>query len=1308
MAVSLSDREKSTLIALRQYLADRVSRERSIRGSYESAKEQATTDWRNARRELKTRIETAYSSLQTEFETIQREAQSTFDKAKASLAAEESERRKSAIDTYRTESERTAEQQKHSQWETQATHLAHKTGGKEEYRRQENEFHQKKEQIAKLSRETREFLESRRMLSIEKRAPLPSSEILADDAASRLALTVDEAESKLALLHRLPLPKLVGPRLSLIFIGTFVVLMLITVWFLLLGQAAIVSMIGAFVIGGAIAGYLYFTARKQVLSIYIPLTELLTRGEHYYRQALAELAAQYKKRREELKRTQHRESREIDEHFARHMIEISETKSRILRECDEHYPRLLAELTHERDEAVRAAQRKYPPLLRQLRAEYDETSTKLDADHSTELSRIEADFKRQWDALLDWANQTTVALRREIIAIEQSSQELFPAWSDPTWPDRESKDHAPTNIRFGEFDIAIERLSAAQPEDPVLRSLVPSSFTWPAFLSFPHQISALFEATGDGLTAANEILENLMLRLLTTVPPSKVRFTIIDPAGLGQDFAAFMHLADHDESLVGNRIWTETGHVEQRLIDLTEHMENVIQKYLRNQYETIEAYNADAGEIAEPYRVLVISRFPTSFTESAFRRLESILAAGARCGVFVLLSVDTKVQLPHGKGLADLVRHAVHFKWHNGAFQWNDAELGKFPLRFDPAAPAEQMTPILSVIGQRAKKASRVEVPFRVIAPTEAEWWKGDSRREIRVPLGRSGATKLQELSLGPGTSQHALVAGKTGSGKSTMLHALITSAALRYSPDEVEFYLIDFKKGVEFKTYATHALPHARVIAIESEREFGLSVMQRLDQELKIRGDKFRELGVQDIGGYRDLADRDPKLSPMPRILFVVDEFQEFFVADDKVAQEASLLLDRIVRQGRAFGIHALLGSQTLGGAYSIARSTLGQMAVRIALQCSETDSHLILSEDNTAARLLSRPGEAIYNDANGRIEGNNPFQIVWLPDEERERYLDQLRDKMNTRHLPTREQIVFEGNIPARIERNRQLKAAIDAPHWMESKKPPEAWLGDAIEIKDPTSVEFSRQNGSNLLLIGQGDESALSVMNSILLSLSATVGPADREGVSRSAKFFLLDGSLADTPGHGELERIGTLLPHPVRVMNRRNMTEGLSELMDELSQRQLVDPVNDPSLFLFIYDLGRLRDLRRNEDDFGFSGSSSDGEHPKPDKMLATLIKEGPPVGIHVITWCDGLNNLNRTFDRQTLREFGLRILFQMSPADSSTLIDSPAASRLGQHRAYFHHEDVGRMEKFRPYGAPSEEWLVHLKARLQSRMSGAQT
>src|SRR5690606_35785861 len=147
--------------------------------------------------------------------------------------------------------------------------------------------------------------------------------------------------------------------------------------------------------------------------------------------------------------------------------------------------------------------------------------------------------------------------------------------------------------------------------------------------------------------------------------------------------------------------------------------------------------------------------------------------------------------------------------------------------------------------------------------------------------------------------------------------------------------YLIDFKKGVEFKTYATHRLPHARVVAIESEREFGLSVLQRLDREMKERGETFRAMGGQDLAGYRDA--REDGRPPLPRILVVVGGFRECFADDDRLAQEAALLRDRLVRQGRAFGIHVVLGSQSLGGAFALARSTMGQMAVRIALQCSE-----------------------------------------------------------------------------------------------------------------------------------------------------------------------------------------------------------------------------------------------------------------------------------------------------------------------------------------------------------------------------------
>ena len=142
----------------------------------------------------------------------------------------------------------------------------------------------------------------------------------------------------------------------------------------------------------------------------------------------------------------------------------------------------------------------------------------------------------------------------------------------------------------------------------------------------------------------------------------------------------------------------------------------------------------------------------------------------------------------------------------------------------------------------------------------------------------------------------------------------------------------MDFKKGVEFKCYGKRRLPHARVVAIESDREFGLSVLQRVDDELRRRGDLFRKVGAQDLAGYKKAGGTEP----MPRTLLMIDEFQEFFTEEDRISQGAAVLLDRIVRQGRAFGIHVLLGSQTLGGAYTLARATIGQMVIRIALNAT------------------------------------------------------------------------------------------------------------------------------------------------------------------------------------------------------------------------------------------------------------------------------------------------------------------------------------------------------------------------------------
>jgi DNA segregation ATPase FtsK/SpoIIIE-like protein len=136
-----------------------------------------------------------------------------------------------------------------------------------------------------------------------------------------------------------------------------------------------------------------------------------------------------------------------------------------------------------------------------------------------------------------------------------------------------------------------------------------------------------------GREPALEFLRMLLLRLLTTVIPGRIQFTLIDPAGLGQSFSAMMHLADFDELLIDSRIWTDSSQIRERLQKVTEHMENVFQTYLRSEFETLEDYNAAAGEVAEPYHFVVIAGFPVGFTEESCRHLSGILTSGCalRC-----------------------------------------------------------------------------------------------------------------------------------------------------------------------------------------------------------------------------------------------------------------------------------------------------------------------------------------------------------------------------------------------------------------------------------------------------------------------------------------------------------------------------------------------------------------------------------------------------------------------------------------------------------------------------------------------------
>ena len=933
-----------------------------------------------------------------------------------------------------------------------------------------------------------------------------------------------------------------------------------------------------------------------------------------------------------------------------------------------------------------AAQRS---ALDQRRAEADGERERLAAGHATELGRLATEEAGRWTALVaDWQRETGPLLE-EIAAMGAALAAQTPAWEAATleaWtPPREF----PAAVRFA--TLAFDATTQPAPKDARLALPGGPRIVVPLALALPAEASLLCATHDSSEPDVVGTLNNVILRLLATTPPGKVNFTILDPVGLGRNFSGLMHLGDYEETLINRRIWTQRDQIEERLAELNEHLEKVIQMYLRNEYATIADYNAQAGSVAEKYHFLVVADFPAAFSETAVARLQSIASSGPRCGVFLLLHWDSRQRLPDGFVAAELLKHCVALRRENGALVVTAglASPAETPLLDAPPTP-ELALQLVHRIGRASIDSNRVEVPFSQIAPKPEDLWTGDTTSELRIAIGRTGATKHQYLAIGKGTRQHALFAGKTGSGKSTLFHVIITNLALACSPEQVEFYLIDFKKGVEFKCYASKRLPHARVVAIESDREFALSVLQRLDEELKRRGDLFRQLGVQDLPGYR----RSGATTPIPRTLLLIDEFQEFFVEDDHIAQGAALLFDRIVRQGRAFGLHVLLGSQTLGGAYTLARATLGQMAIRVALQCNEADAYLIMDDNNAAPRLLSRPGEGIYNDAAGALEGNSPFQVVWLGDEERDRWLDQVTALAAHRGSLPPGPIVFEGNAPADLRENDRLRAALATVPTI-APSAARLWLGAPNAIKGPTEAVFRRQSGHHLLLVGQRDEAALGLLGVSLVGLAAQF-PAG------AARFIVLHSAAPETAEAAFLGQVAALLPDRVTLASGHDLARVLEELSAEQKRRAAAGEAasREPSIFFFIHGLQKFKKLRP-EDEFSFSSGDGDAG-ASPAAQFAELIVEGSTLGLHLVVTVDSFNNVGRALNRKALGEFEMRVIFQMSANDSASLIDSPKAATLGLHRALLYNEQEGTLETFRPYALPDAGWLAEAGAQLAAR------
>ncbi len=844
-----------------------------------------------------------------------------------------------------------------------------------------------------------------------------------------------------------------------------------------------------------------------------------------------------------------------------------------------------------------------------------------------------------------------------------------PPWEDQRWAVWNPAAAWPTGLPLGRIE--------APDGGPAL----------PAALPYPVAASAVLRCGPERRGEVLGCLSAALLRALAATPPGRLKIHLVDPVGLGQSFAPLLGLADLGEAVLPGGVATDDARIERTLEDLCAHVEAVIRTRLRGRFETVVDYNRTAGELQEPIRLLAVADFPSGFGERAQERLAVLLRTGARCGVHVLLHHDARTR-PSAAAEAALAQHATAaIRESDGALRVQAAGLDGWTFRPEAPPPPAESARLAAAAGAAAVRASRVELSFSQIVPDAAGFWSQSTAATLRVPIGMAGAGKVQHLELGRGTAQHVLIGGRTGSGKSTLLHVLVTSAALWHHPRELEVHLIDFKKGVEFQAYAALKLPHARVIAVESDREFGLSVLRRLDAELVRRGELFRAAGAQDLASHRRAGGEH-----LPRVLLLIDEFQEFFTEDDTVARDAALLLDRFVRQGRAFGLHVVLGSQTLAGSYSLAKSSLGQMGVRIVLPCNEADAHLLLHEDNDAVRLLTRPGEAIYNDQAGLADGNSPFQVCWLSDETRAGHLREVAARCAADGwTPSSPTVVFAGDAPARFDEDAGFAALIARP-LAAGEVRTAAWIGQSSSLRGAAEVAFPAASGGNLLLVGQHREGAHATLAALVMGLAAR-HPVD------GLRLLCIDGEEAEGPFAGVLAALAQALPHPLRRSGAREAGDAVAEAAAILDRRAGGEDAARTPVVVVVNALQRVRALRP-DDDAPFDRAG--GEPPA--ERFARLIAQGPEHGVHIAAWCDSLAGVQRSLSRRSLRDFDLRILFQMSPADSSELIDDDAASRLGLHSALLAVLAEGRREKFRPWQVPAPAFIAAVGTALRARDS----